>query len=101
MSDDRLAEPGTPPPHEEPKRQRIELECVGSFVAYAQDGMAHTIEIWTKFGSIHDRSRSRVAPGLMILTTTDGRDVEYVGRRIYRLHDQPEISLSSADENAP
>ena len=41
------------------------------------------------------------APGLIVLTTTDGHDVEYVGRGLYRLHEQPEVSLSSSDPQAP
>ncbi len=101
MTDQTFGEPGHRASPGDEKRQRIELACVGSFVAYTQSGNPYTIEIWTRFGAVHDRNRSRVAPGLIVLTTTDGHDVEYVGRGLYRLHEQPEVSLSSSDPQAP
>ncbi len=101
MIDGNLHAPPTPPQHEDHDRPRIELECIGSFNAHTQKGEVHTIEIWTRFGARHDRSRSRVAPGLIVLTTTDGHDVEHVGKGQYRLHDNPEISMSSSDPAAP
>lgn len=101
MTDQNFGEPSNRASGDDQQRQRIELECVGSFVAYTQAGDPHTVEIWTRYDAVHDRNRSRVAPGLSVLTTTDGHDVEYVGHGLYRLHDQPEVSLSSSDPNAP
>jgi len=101
MDNEYFGPPHRPPHGEQPARPRIELECIGSFVALTQDKEPHTIEIWTKFGAAHDRNRSRLAPGLIVLTTTEGRDVEFVAPGQYRLHDNPEISLSSNDPGAP
>lgn len=101
MTDNEFDEPQTPPQHPDHSRRRIELECIGSFTAHTQDGKPHTIEIWTRFAAVHDRKRARITPGLIVLTTTDGRDVEHVARGQYRLHDDPEISLSSSDPHAP
>ena len=77
------------------------LKCVGSFKAYAQDGTCHTVEIWTYFNSVHDRERSRVAPSLLVLTTTEGYGVERVAQGEYRLTENPEVSLSTDDPHAP
>ncbi len=79
----------------------MRLECIGSFKAYTQDGECHTIEIWTHFGVVHDRDRSRVRPTLLILTTTDGHGVDRIDQGEYRLTDNPEVTLSSDDPNAP
>lgn len=80
---------------------RPPLECIGSFLAYEPDGSRHTIEIWTRFESVHDRARQRVHPGLIVLTTTEGRGVTRIARGDYRLTDQPEVRLTSSDANAP
>ena len=98
MNDSESKEPGSRPTD---RSRQTELQCIGSFRAHTQDGEAYTIEIWTAFGAVHDRDQSRVAPGMMILTTTEGRDVVRVTRGEYRLHDNPEISLSSNDPDAP
>ena len=79
----------------------MRLECIGSFEAYTQNGEAHTIEIWTHFGAIHDRERIRVYPTLLVLTTTDGHGVDCVDQSQCRLTERPEITLSSSDPNAP
>ena len=83
------------------ERPEVELQCIGSFKAYTQDQEAYTIEIWTKFGAIHNRDRSRVAPGFMVLTTADGRHVERIDQGQYRLVENPEATLSSDDPKAP
>jgi len=77
------------------------MQCIGSFQAYAQDGKACTIEIWTHFEAVHDRERARIEPGLLRLTTTDGRAVNRIDRGDYRLIDSPYTRLSSDDPNAP
>jgi len=79
----------------------MRLECIGSFKAHTQDGEVHTVEIWTHFGAVHDRDRSRVHPTLLVLTTADGRGVDRIDQGEYRLTDQPEVTLSSNDPNAP
>ncbi len=83
------------------QRPEVELQCIGSFKAYSQDAELYTIEIWTRFEAQHDRERLRIAPGFRILTTTDGRRVERVDQGEYRLVDNPEVSLSTDDPNAP
>ena len=89
------------PPDASAARSRMHLQCIGSFKAYTQDGEAYTIEVWTHFGGVQDRERSRVAPSLLVLTTTDGHGVDLVDQGEYRLTDNPEISLSTVDPNAP
>lgn len=80
---------------------QMRLECIGSFKAYTQQGECHTIEIWTHFGAVHDRDRSRIHPTLLVLTTADGHGVDRIDQGEYRLTDNPEITLSSNDPNAP
>ena len=92
---------GERPPDANAGRSEMRLECIGSFRAHTQDGVAHTIEIWTHFGAVHDRQLARVQPTLLVLTTTEGYGVDRVAQGQYRLSDQPEISLSSDDPNAP
>jgi|SRR6185295_1542616 len=82
-------------------RAEMRLQCIGSFMAYAEDGAAHTIEIWTHFGAVHDRERARVRPSLLVLTTTDGHGVDRMDQGEYRLTGSPEITLSTDDPNAP
>ena len=84
-----------------PIRAKKHLQCIGSFKAHTQDGESHTIEIWSHFGAVHNRDRARVAPSLLVLTTTDGYGVDRVAQGQYRLTDNPEISLSTDDPNAP
>jgi hypothetical protein len=79
----------------------MHLQCVGSFKAYTQDGVGHTIEIWTHYGAVHDRDVARVAPSLLVLTTPDGHGVDRVDQGEYRFTDNPEISLSTDDPHAP
>jgi hypothetical protein len=78
-----------------------DLQCIGSFKAYAQDGTRHTIEIWTHFHAVHDRDRARVAPSQLVLTTTGGYAVEWIERGKYRLKDNPEVRFSTDDPKAP
>jgi hypothetical protein len=80
---------------------KMRLQCIGSFKAFAQDGEDFTIEIWSHFGAVHDRERVRVQPSLLVLTTTDGHGVDRVAQGEYRLTDRPEISLSTDDPSAP
>lgn len=87
--------------NDESSRQRPPLECVGSFLAYEPEGQPHTIEIWTRFEAVHDRQRRRVHPGVIVLTTTDGRGVTRIAQGDYQLSDQPEVRLTSADPDAP
>ncbi len=82
-------------------RDKVQLECIGSFYAYTQDGERHTIEIWTHFGEKHDRDLRRVSPTQLVLTTTEGYNVDRVAQGEYRMVDNPEISLSTDDPNAP
>jgi hypothetical protein len=82
-------------------RLRMHLQCIGSFKAYTQEGECHTVEIWTHFGALHDRDISRVEPSLLVLTTPTGHGVDRVAQGEYRLTDEPELSLSSNDPNAP
>ena len=97
---DNINKPGdTPDPRAE--RDRIRLQCIGSFKAYTQDGEAYTIEIWTHFAAVHDRERARVEPSLLVLTTTHGDGVDRLDQGEYRLTDNPEILLSTDDPNAP
>jgi hypothetical protein len=83
------------------EKMHMHLQCIGSFVARTQEGEPHTIEIWTHFGDVHDREGIRVAPSLLVLTTTDGHGVDRVAQGEFRLTDDPEISLSTDDPNAP
>jgi hypothetical protein len=83
------------------EKLHIHLQCVGSFKAYTQAGELHTIEIWTHFGDVHDREGARVSPSLLVLTTTDGHGVDRVDQGEYHLTDNPEVSLSTDDPNAP
>lgn len=82
-------------------RSDMHLQCIGSFKARTQDGEVYTIEIWTHFGAVHDRERTRVEPSLNVLTTTNGRGVVRVEQGVYRLFDCPEIGFSTDDPNAP
>lgn len=82
-------------------RSHSDLQCIGSFKAHAQDGTCHTIEIWTYFHAVHDRDRSRIEPGQLVLTTTDGFAVEWIEQGKYRLKDNPEISFATDDPTAP
>ncbi len=86
---------------DETSRARPRLECIGSFQAYEPDGQSQTIEIWTRFETVHDRQRTRVHTGVIVLTTTDGRGVTRIAQGDYQLTDQPEVRLSSADPSAP
>lgn len=78
-----------------------EFQCVGSFHATDQDGRLHVIEKWVYFEPVHDRDRARVAPGQIALTTTDGHWVERIAQGKYRLRDNPEVTVSSDDPDAP
>ena len=98
MTEDRNSGGSTDPAAED---GRAELECIGSFRAFSQEGEAYTIEIWTHFGALHNRDRNRVSTTQLVLTTTDGGGVERVDQGEYRLTDNPEISLSTDDPNAP
>lgn len=89
------------PPDARADRGQMKLQCIGSFYAWTQGGERHTIEIWTHFADVHDRERVRVQPSLLVLTTTEGRDVERVEQGEYRLKDDPDVSLSTDDPNAP
>jgi hypothetical protein len=80
---------------------KSDLECIGSFDAHTQDGDRYTIEIWSHFRAVHDRERVRVAPSLLVLTTTEGYGVDRVSQGEYRLTDNPEISFSTRDPAAP
>jgi hypothetical protein len=88
-------------PDERVDRNQMHLQCIGSFYAWTQDGERHTIELWTHFAAVHDRERIRVQPSILVLTTTEGRGVERVDQGQYRLIDNPEVSLSSNDPEAP
>ena len=83
------------------ERNTMHLECIGSFEAFDKDRKAHTMEIWTHFGNVHDRDRARVRPTVLVLTTTQGDSVDRVAQGQYRLRDHPEIAFSSDDPNAP
>lgn len=83
------------------ERDEMRLRCIGSFKAYTQEGECHTIEIWTHFAHVHDRERVRVRPSLLVLTTTDGHGVDRLNQGEYRLADNPEVTLSTDDPNAP
>ena len=78
-----------------------DFKCVGSFQATEQNGSVHTIEMWTCFESVHDRDRLRVEPGQVALTTVEGHPVDRISKGEYRLHDEPNVSLSSDDPDAP
>ena len=82
-------------------RSHRDLQCIGSFKAYTQDGKPHIIEVWTHFAAVHDRDRQRVSPSLLVLTTNAGYGVDRIDQGEYRLSDHPEISLSTDDPNAP
>jgi hypothetical protein len=92
--DDRL-------PDATAERRKMNLQCIGSFKAYTQDGETYVVDIFTHFGAVHDRERMRVQPTLLVLTTKDGRAVERVAQGEYRLSESPEISFSTDDPNAP
>lgn len=77
------------------------MKCIGSFKAHTQEGECHTVEIWTHFEAVHDHERNRSAAGLITLMTTDGYRIDRVDQGEYRLHDNPEVSLSTDDPNAP
>jgi hypothetical protein len=98
MSDEAA---GDRPPDEREDRDQMRLECIGSFHAWTQDGECRTIEIWTHFAAVHDRERVRVEPSLLVLTTTEGYGVDRIDQGEYRLVDRPEVTLSTADPNAP
>ena|SRR5215211_5602348 len=83
------------------EREKMHLECIGSFNAYTQEGESYTIDIFTHFANVHDRERVRVEPSRIVLTTKDGRAVDRVAQGEYRLQDSPEISFSTDDPNAP
>lgn len=89
------------PPDESPRAKPASMECIGSFAAFTQDGVCHTIEIWTYFGEVHARDRRRIEPAMLYLMTTDGHDVDRVAQGEYRLRSSPEVSLSTDDPNAP
>jgi hypothetical protein len=89
------------PPDATADRGKMNLQCVGSFSAFTQEGEAYIVDIFTHFGAVHDRERMRVQPTLLVLTTKDGRAVERVAQGEYRLSESPEISFSTADPNAP
>jgi hypothetical protein len=84
-----------------PRSAPTHLNCIGSFIAYTQDGEAYVIDVFTHFGAVHNRDRARVQSGLLVLTTKDGYGVDRVAQGEYRLRDSPEISFSSNDPNAP
>jgi len=83
------------------KPSAMHLQCIGSFKAVTPRGEVHTVEIWTHFGAVHDRERARVQSSLLVLTTTDGHGVDRIAQGEYRLTDNPEITLSTDDPNAP
>lgn len=84
-----------------PGSDRRNLECIGSFKAFTQEGEEHTIEIWTYFDEVHDRNRRRVEPSRLYLMTTHGYDVDRVAEGAYRLTKNPEVSFSTDDPDAP
>lgn len=92
--------PENRPPDQSPRNDRRNLECIGSFKAFTQEGEEHTIEIWTHFDEVHDRNRRRVEPSRLYLMTTDGNDVDRVAQGEYRLTKNPEVSLSTDDPDA-
>ena len=77
------------------------LQCIGSFVAFTPAGDPFTIEIWTHFASVHDRERVRVEPTRLVLTTSKGVSVKRIDQGEYCLRDNPEITFSTDDPNAP
>jgi hypothetical protein len=85
----------------EDRHDRPPLECIGSFTAYTPEGVEHVIEIWARHEAVHDRERQRVHTGMLVLTTTEGYDVERLEQGQYRLANSPEVQLSSADTSAP
>ena len=89
------------PTERDARQPATQLECIGSFNAHTQDGEVYTIDIFTQFGAVHDRGRLRVEPSLLHLTTKDGYGVDRVAQGEYRLRDNPEISFSTDDPNAP
>lgn len=93
-SDDR-------PPDNSPRARRPNMECIASFYAYCQDGERHTIEVWTYFSDVHNRERHQIETSRLYLMTPDGRDVDRVDQGEYRLRDNPEVSFSSDDPDAP
>jgi hypothetical protein len=99
MSESDSAIPDDPPPEIDADQNR--LQCIGSFIAYTQEGEPRTIEIWTHFKAVHDRDLSRVEPGLLVLKTAEGDSVDRVDQGEYRLTESPEISMSTDDPNAP
>lgn len=101
MPDHEFDEPNLPQQREQPTRNPEELQCIGSFVARTPEGQPHTIEIWARYHAVHEHHRLRVMPGLIVLTTTDAHDVDYVAKGVYRLHDHPEVELFSSDPEAP
>jgi hypothetical protein len=90
-----------PRPENETRSTPTQLNCIGSFTAYTQDGEAYVIDVFTHFEAVHNRDRARVESGLLVLTTKDGYGVDRVAQGEYRLRDSPEISFSSNDTNAP
>ena len=98
MSSDR---PEDRPPDAAAERGKMNLQCIGSFKAYTQEGELYVVDIFTHFGAVHDRERVRVHPTLLVLTTKDGRAVERVAHGEYRLSESPEISFSTDDPDAP
>lgn len=84
-----------------PRAPRANMECIGSFHAFTQDGEQHTVEVWTYFRAVHNREHQRIEPSCLYLMTTDGHDVDRVDQGEYRLKDNPEVSLSSDDPHAP
>ena len=89
------------PPDANSNRSKTNLQCIGSFRASAENGECHTIEVWTHFGAVHDRDISRVAPSLLVLTTTDGHGVDRIGKGLYRFTERPDVVLSTDASNAP
>lgn len=80
---------------------RRELTCIGSFNAFTQDNEIYTIEIWTHYEAVHDRDRSRVEEGMLVLKTRNGDAVERIDQGEYRLKGNPETTFSTDDPNAP
>jgi hypothetical protein len=89
------------PPDKNADRDKMNLECIGSFYAFEEGGEKHTIEIWTHHGAMHDRDIRRVSPTQLVLTTTLGFGVVRVAQGKYQLTDSLKTSLSTDDPNAP
>ena len=82
----------------------IRTDRIGHFKARDNAGRSYRVIVFQQIidagTTIHDNQRAEV-PGMKVLRTEDGRDVNKRGRGEYEILDRSRIRITSNDPSAP